>query len=416
MLAPAEIPHLKAEIAADRRALRAGLQAATRSAGAAERDRLRWIASCDRAQLWRDDGARHMAEWLSAQLHVSNWKSRRFIEAAHALERLPHISAALETGALSLDKTVELARFAAPEDEAKLLMWARRVTVARIRERGDEATRADDREVAEAHSSRSLWWNWDAAKLRLDVQGYLAGDDAQRFVDAVDTVAKELPDTRAAEQGSTQPPDTDEEASLDQRRADALVLLATSAGGDRTTKPTVVVHAPLAALAKDEGNCCTDKGDVLHPDLVRKLTCDARLRFVLTDDKGDPLGIGRSSRSIPGWLREQVLRRDGYRCTFPGCEARRFVDVHHIKHWTPHRGPTQLHNLGTACSGHHPLLHLFGWEMALEENQIVWYAPRGQRYEPGRAPPQDPDPPPKVEPTAAEVAGYSRIFDLLKVL
>ena len=376
MLAP-DIPHLKAELKLDRAALRAGLQDSSRARGAADRERLRWIASCDKAQLWRDDGARHMAEWLSAQLHVSNWKARRWIDAAHALERLPRISAALESGALSLDKTVELARFATPDDEAKLLVWARGVTVARIRERGDEAARVDDRALAEAHSSRALWWNWDADKLRLDVQGYLAGDDAQRFVAAVDTLAKELPDTRAVERlgrtGAQLPlVDSDEEASLDQRRADALVLLVTSAGGDTVASPEVVIHAPLSALQNDDSNCCTDNGDTLHPALVRKLSCDARLRFVLTDEDGDALGIGRSSRVIPAWLRDQVLRRDGYRCTFPGCEARRFVDVHHIQHWA-HGGPTQLHNLGTACPGHHPLLHLFDWEMALEVDRIVWY-------------------------------------------
>ncbi len=306
--------------------------------------------------------------------------------------------------------------FATSANEEELIAWARKVSAARIRERGDELNRQDDKEIADAHSARALWWNWDTDKLRLDVQGYLAGDDAQRFVDAVDSLAKELPDTVAAERGSTEPlSETDAETSLDQRRADALVLLATSAGGDKVTKPEIVVHAPLSALAGNEGNCCTSNGDVLHPELVRKLSCDARLRFVLTDEEGNPLGIGHSSRTIPGWLRQQVLRRDGYRCTFPGCEARRFLDVHHIKHWAK-GGATDFWNLGIACPGHHPLVHVLDWEMALEGSQVVWYTPLGQRYEPGRPPPDDPDPPPERRPRPADVAGYSRIFDLLKVL
>ena len=54
---------------------------------------------------------------------------------AHTLAHLPLLSRALQSGELSLDKVVELCRFATPKTEKKLLRWARRVMPATIRER-----------------------------------------------------------------------------------------------------------------------------------------------------------------------------------------------------------------------------------------------------------------------------------------
>jgi HNH endonuclease len=58
-----------------------------------------------------------------------------------------------------------------------------------------------------------------------------------------------------------------------------------------------------------------------------------------------------------------VKYRDGYRCTFPGCGAKRFVEVHHIVAWS--NGPTDLPNLMCVCSFHHDLLHQHDWHAAL---------------------------------------------------
>jgi hypothetical protein len=48
-----------------------------------------------------------------------------WIVAGHALERLPLVSEALTGGRLSLDKVVELARFATAETEARLISMGR---------------------------------------------------------------------------------------------------------------------------------------------------------------------------------------------------------------------------------------------------------------------------------------------------
>jgi hypothetical protein len=97
------------------------LDASHRALGRIQRELLALVDEVDRAEGWRDTGARDMAHWVSMRYDVSHWKACRWIAAARALEDLPRLSEALETGRLGLDKVVELARFGTPEDEARLV-------------------------------------------------------------------------------------------------------------------------------------------------------------------------------------------------------------------------------------------------------------------------------------------------------
>src|SRR2546421_13100872 len=93
----------------------------------------RLIAQADRLETWRDWGSRDLAHWLWMRYGLSDWKARRWIAAAHALGRLPLIEEAFSTGDISVDKVVELTRFATPESEADLIQWAQRVSSGCIR-------------------------------------------------------------------------------------------------------------------------------------------------------------------------------------------------------------------------------------------------------------------------------------------
>src|SRR5262245_23269498 len=99
------------------------------------------IAEIDRQELWRDGGARDMAHWVWMRYGLSEWKARRWIAAAHALESLPRIREALESGVLGIDKVVELCRFATPETEQALVAWSEKVSSGAIRARGDRELR-----------------------------------------------------------------------------------------------------------------------------------------------------------------------------------------------------------------------------------------------------------------------------------
>lgn len=64
----------------------------------------------------------------------------------------------------------------------------------------------------------------------------------------------------------------------------------------------------------------------------RRMACDASVVHWHETAEGDPLHIGRKTRTIPLAIRRALKRRDGG-CRFPGCSCSRFVDAHHIQHW-----------------------------------------------------------------------------------
>jgi uncharacterized protein DUF222 len=108
-----------------------------------------------REELWREDGARDLAHWGCIRCSISTWKAHRWIACAHALQGLPRISNAFETGRLGVDKVVELTRFATPSTETGLVRWANTVSGATIRRRVELESRDPICEVQDAHASRS---------------------------------------------------------------------------------------------------------------------------------------------------------------------------------------------------------------------------------------------------------------------
>jgi hypothetical protein len=80
---------------------------------------------------------------------------------------------------------------------------------------------------------------------------------------------------------------------------------------------------------------------------------------VIEDEDGNPLSVGRKTRSIPPALRRALRSRD-QGCRFPGCTNTHFIDGHHIKHWAD-GGETSLTNLVQLCRHHHRLVHEGGF-------------------------------------------------------
>jgi hypothetical protein len=147
-----------------------------------------------------------------------------------------------------------------------------------------------------------------------------------------------------------------------QRRADALAVLAESflahgaealKGGDRQQ---IVVHVSQAALHEGRaGRCELEDGPAIAVETARRLGCDASRLEILEDEAGDPLDVGRKTRTIPPAMRRALDQRDKG-CVFPGCTHTRYVDGHHIHHWAD-GGETKLSNLVSLCRFHHRAVH-----------------------------------------------------------
>lgn len=170
-------------------------------------------------------------------------------------------------------------------------------------------------------------------------------------------------------------------------RADALVALAESAvagdvgaasGGDRNQ---VVVHVDLDALRSSEATASATFADgaALPAETARRLACDASI-VSLVERAGEPLSVGRKTRSIPPALARALRSRDDG-CQFPGCDRDRFLDAHHIEHWA-HGGETSLENLVQLCRHHHRLVHEGGFSVSRRGGKLVFRTPRGEMVAP----------------------------------
>jgi hypothetical protein len=356
-----------------------GMDGLHRSVSVCQREPFGFIAEADRCGVWRDSGARDMAAWLSIRYGISDWKARRWIAAAHALEWLPRLSEAFGSGEVGVDKVVELARFATPETEATLITWSKRLSGAAIRRKGDLDVHRALHEEAEVDSSRSLsWWFFDGGR-RFGLEAELPAAQGAVVARALERLADDIPVMPGAE-GS---------GSVEARRADALLAMCSVRIG-RDADPdraTVVVHAPLEALVSGQGSCEIEGGPAIHPEVARRMLCDGRVQPVVEDAAGQPLGVGRTSREPPAWMMRQLRFRD-YGCTFPGCGSRRFAQAHHIAWWR-HGGRTDLDNLLLVCTFHHKLVHEHGWTVRRDADGVAgWFFPDGRRYRAGPAPPR----------------------------
>ncbi|HEX3328161.1 MAG TPA: DUF222 domain-containing protein [Actinomycetota bacterium] len=339
---------------------------------ALQRSLLAFIREYDRRRLWERDGCRHMGQWLAGHLGVTVSEGLRWTTAAHALEHLPLISEAFEHGVLSFDKVLQLARFATADTEKDLIKWARRASVNAIHHRADVANRPALKDTTAADRQRFLTWWWYDDGTGLEIEGMLPADGGHAVVTALEAIAAQLP---------REPADN---ASFEQRCADALVVLAMGSSGGSQDRAEVVLSADLAALGGDRGGCEFEAGPVVHPEVARRIACDCRLQAVLRDPSGRAVGIGRRSRNVPEWLLRELTARD-HGCCFPGCGTRRFTAAHHIVHWG-RGGATDLDNLVLVCSFHHKLVHEGGWRVTLDGGVAAeWFRPDGRRYQPAPA-------------------------------
>lgn len=349
-------------------------------ASRAHRAFLSWIARADAQDSWEDRGARDLTHFLAMRYDLSWWKAQRWIVAAHALEVLPSLSGALERGELGIDKVVELARFATAATESRLIEWARDVTCATVRRRGDAILAALEETVA-AERARSVTWWHEREGSRFGLLADLPAAQGAVVARAIERLVHDLPVM----------PGEEDETSLPARRADALVALcsATIAADQDPDRATVVVHAQLSALTGEgdgsggsNDGCEIEGGPAVHPETVRRLLCNARTQTVVEDGDGTVLGLGRMSREPSAWMVRQVRYRDRG-CRFPGCGTRAFTEAHHVEFWR-HGGPTDLDNLLLVCSFHHRLVHEHGWGISrAPDGNVAWFQPDGTRYRSG---------------------------------
>jgi hypothetical protein len=386
------------------------------------------------------------AHWLSWRTGICQGPAREKVRVARALASLPLISKAMAQGQMSYSKVRALTRVASPDNEAELLGVARHATAVHIEKLVRAWRRVDRLEEAEEerqrHQSRFLRLYPDddgnyVLRGRLDPEvGALLEKALEWASEAL--YRKETPEERTAELAT----------SFDQRRADALGLLAEQAmaatgteleedqgsgGGDSTLESSralgradrfqVVLHVDVPGLghgtvdADSIGDSVgdsasnpvssaagqaagpapgsasghavlADTGSGVPAGTSRRLACDATVVLMTHGENGRVLDVGRKRRTVPPAIRRALDHRDRG-CRFPGCGLR-YTDAHHITHWAD-GGETKLENLVLLCRRHHRAVHEEGFLVeAAESGRVLFFHPDGSPIPPVPEPPPVP--------------------------
>ncbi|MEX2292764.1 MAG: DUF222 domain-containing protein [Acidimicrobiales bacterium] len=328
------------------------------------------VMAADLEEDWRADGATAMSASVEATARVASATAKAIVRVGAKLDALPHLREAFASGLLSWDQVVPASTFVTPDTDEDMAQRLQGLSAAQIELLARQHRLRTKREARQAHARRSFRSRPDHEMGGRRYSGFLPDAEAAH----VDAVLDRIADSYGPN------PETGMWDPLDMRRADALGELATQRLADDADPEIcmVVVHADAAVVdGLRDGNGSIDGMQIPTESVLRHL-CDARIEYSVDAPDGTTVGIGRTSRVPPRWLRRRIRQRDGCLCRFPGCN-RRSQQIHHIRHWTRDSGPTDAQNLAGLCWHHHRLVHEGGWEITGNaDDELTFTSPYGR--------------------------------------
>ena len=306
---------------------------------------------------WHVQGALSYAHWLAWRVGWDLRTARERVRVARRLAELPLVNEELRNGAMSYSQARAISRVATAENEELWVAYAKRMPASQldILCRSYENVQAYD----QAHRSEA---------------GAVAGAVAAAHVAAQRTVTRRTLDNGMVKFEIVVASD---EAAIVWAALNAGIAKAPAATAPTSAAPTLAAQAtsePGSASsstvdqtpAEPSDLAMMADGEVIATATARRLCCDAGVVVAHIDPKGQPLSVGRKTRTVSA----AIKRASHSRC----------VDGHHIEHWA-NGGATALSNLMLLCSAHHTLLHeggcrveansTNGWNFFDHRNRLV---------------------------------------------
>ncbi len=386
-----------------------------RERAAADAEEGRWLLAALRSAAHVHLGFGSFNEYIERMFGYKPRSTQEKLRVAEALEELPSLNRALESGALGWSAVRELTRVAVADNEQEWLDLARGKTVRQLEEvvagkdLGDSPS-APNRSAARRHVLRFDVAPETFALVREAIR-YLRrcssdplDDDAALLSMARHALGGPRDDGRASYQisltvctacGAGQQEAGGElvkvgeaivaMAHCDGQHLGAITPLpanenarpvpanrsepSTASMRPNDARPSAAGHAEEAPLGSEELSPEGSGGDASTID-PRKAE-SAHVGAVAGNNAVAPAGVGGSSRgeasrsvarrpkatqTIPPALRRAVLSRDGHCCRVPGCKNSTYLDLHHIE-LRSEGGRNVLANIITLCGAHHRAVH-----------------------------------------------------------
>jgi hypothetical protein len=326
---------------------------------------------------WGGVGIRSVEHWVTWKAGVSARRAGGLAQIARRLHELPQCFALFEAGRLTEDAMVRIARRVPAGDDAAVAARAPTLLVSQLERALAALPPLDEPEpdrLAQQLRRRVETWKerngWLAGRFCLPPdEGALLHNGLAASRDA------ELRDRQGLDPGASLDGVDEPTRTTTVTWADALVRMASEAAdaldaelqrtGRRGDRNKVVLHHdvdPAGALGPGQLHL----GPVVPEVIARYLACDAEV-MVASYRMGQLIGIQPTQRTASRALRRAIERRD-QGCAHPLCTQRRFLHVHHLRHWED-GGETVPGNLLCLCPTHHREHHQ--GELTIEGNPEV---------------------------------------------
>ncbi|MGD0748207.1 MAG: DUF222 domain-containing protein [Acidimicrobiales bacterium] len=327
------------------------------------------VAQFDASGDWAQDGARNATAWIAAMCRIPRTMARRFVRRGRMLRRLPVTAGAWEEGSIAaphVDLMIGLAREATEtvlaRDEAMLVSQAKGLrfkqfaqTVAYWDQLADPDGTEEAAESRRARRDVYLEASIDGmylGKMTLDpISGSIVSGELERIEHEMFVADW----AKAREEAGARPTVSDLSRTPAQRRADALVEMATRSALVGTDAPR---PAPLFSVLVDwptlSGRVCElAEGIVLAPGELVEWLGSAELERAVMGPKGR-IEVGTTRRLFSGATRRAVELRDR-ECRHPLCDVTGCrCQADHIVPWSQ-GGATTQENGRLLCGFHNRL-------------------------------------------------------------
>lgn len=343
---------------------------------------------------WRVGGKRAPTEYLVQWVGVSSHTAKQVVAVAERRSSFPQMVDLFDAGQFSLDQMAAAMQAPAWADDTDFVNLCRNLSVPRIQRLVREDRFVGDPDDPDPPPSapkdrvgfgmgRDGRWRLSANLNPIDgkrVEAALTERRDALFAEAADA------DADAGDEGCG-------ECGAAATWADALIDVAERSLDDVESRPRRDRYRTWMHVEVGSGAVTTTDGWRIPMGLADEILCDGILQPVWERD-GLPFSVGRAQHIVPDRTRRVIERRDRG-CRVPGCSNDRFVEVHHIVHWTD-GGPTSTWNLCALCPRHHKLHHRGEFAISGNADQIdgLVFRDAEGRVIAGREPPVSPTGPP----------------------
>ncbi|KQX08266.1 hypothetical protein ASC59_11470 [Leifsonia sp. Root1293] len=332
--------------------------------------------------------------------------------------RHPHVAAALDAGLISVDAAGAITGMldrVGPRADATAAEGIERILAERaadlplsllVRVIAEAEARLDPDGAEPRDEERWLGRSLNIRQTRTgmtELTARLDPESAGLVKTAIEAIVSDGLRTKkgSGEAAMSPEPVIDDDRSIPQRQADALVEIMRHVLGCTGTLPplasvTTITRIDLDALRTGHGLGGIDGIDQpVSAGTLRRMAASADLIPMVLGTDSIPLDVGRTARLFNRAQRLALFERDGG-CASCGQNIG-YTHAHHIRWWKRHQGRTDIGNGVLLCSFCHHMIHRDGWGIRATADE-VWFIP-----------------PPHVDPDQEPRLGGKARFNLPRV-